>query len=46
MSLPFDSKTLPVLTKEETKVLSAIIMQNGLMIQQLQLAMDVKTLNH
>jgi len=37
MSLPFDTTTLPELTEEETKVLMAAIMQNGLMIQQLQL---------
>ena len=37
MSLPFDTTTLPELTEEETKTLMAAIMQNGLMIQQLQL---------
>ena len=37
MSLPFDTNNLPELTEEEMKILMAAIMQNGLMIQQLQL---------
>jgi len=37
MLLPFNTVTLPEPTKEELKALMAIIMQNGLMIQQLQL---------
>jgi len=41
MSLPFNSQTLPELTEEEVKALSTIIMQNGLMIQQLQLMMEM-----
>jgi len=39
--LPFDTTTLPELT-EEAKVLMAAIMQNGLMIQQLQLMVALK----
>ena len=42
MSLPFDTTTLPELTEEETKILMAAIMQNGLMIQQLQLMVALK----
>jgi len=42
MSLPFDATTLPELTKEETKTLMAAIMQNGLMIQQLQLMVTLR----
>jgi len=42
MSLPFDTTTLPELTEKETKVLMAAIMQNGLMIQQLQLMVALK----
>ena len=42
MSLPFDATTLPELTEEETKTLMAAIMQNGLMIQQLQLMVALK----
>jgi len=41
MLLPFDATTLPELT-EETKTLMAAIMQNGLMIQQLQLMVALK----
>jgi len=37
MSLPFDTTTLPEPTEEEMKALMAVVMQNGLMIQQLQL---------
>jgi len=37
MLLPFDTTTLPEPTEEELKVLMAVVMQNGLMIQQLQL---------
>jgi len=37
MSLPFTTTTLPEPTEEEIKALMAIVMQNGLMIQQLQL---------
>jgi len=42
MSLPFDATTLPELTEEEAKTLMAAIMQNGLMIQQLQLMVALK----
>jgi len=42
MSLPFNTTTLPELTEEETKILMATIMQNGLMIQQLQLMVTLK----
>jgi len=42
MSLPFNTTTLPELTEEETKTLMAAIMQNGLMIQQLQLMVALK----
>ena len=42
MSLSFDTTTLPELTEEETKVLMATIMQNGLMIQQLQLMVALR----
>jgi len=42
MSLPFDTTTLPEPTEEEIKVLMAVIMQNGLMIQQLQLMVALK----
>jgi len=42
MSLPFDTTILPELTEEEIKVLMAVIMQNGLMIQQLQLTVALK----
>ena len=37
MLLPFDTTNLPEPTEEEIKTLMAIVMQNGLMIQQLQL---------
>jgi len=33
MSLPFNTNNLPELTEEETKILMAAIMKNGLMIQ-------------
>jgi len=42
MLLLFDKTTLPEPTEEEMKVLMAIIMQNGLMIQQLQLMVVLK----
>ena len=42
MSLPFDTTTLPEPTEEEMKVLMAVVMQNGLMIQQLQLMVALK----
>jgi len=42
MSLSFDATTLPELTEEETKTLMAAIMQNGLMIQQLQLMVALR----
>ena len=42
MSLPFDTNNLPELTEKETKILMAAIMQNGLMIQQLQLMVALK----
>jgi len=42
MSLPFNATTLPELTEEETKTLMAAIMQNGLMIQQLQLMVALR----
>ena len=42
MSLPFDTTTLPEPTEEEMKVLMATVMQNGLMIQQLQLMVALK----
>ena len=32
MSFPFNTITLPELTKEEMKILSAIIMQNSLIV--------------
>jgi len=37
MLLPFNTTALPEPTEEELKTLMAIVMQNGLMIQQLQL---------
>jgi len=37
MSLPFNTTTLPEPTEEELKTLMAVVMQNSLMIQQLQL---------
>ena len=42
MSLSFDNTTLPEPTEEEMKVLMAVVMQNGLMIQQLQLMVALK----
>ena len=39
---PFDTTTLPEPTEEEMKVLMAVVMQNGLMIQQLQLMVALK----
>jgi len=47
MSLLFNTTTLPEPTEEEMKALMAVIMQNGLMIQQLQLmvAMRQKEIN-
>jgi len=42
MSFPFNTTTLPEPTEEEMKVLMAAVMQNGLMIQQLQLMVALK----
>ena len=42
MSLPFDTTTLPEPTEEEMKTLMAVVMQNSLMIQQLQLMVALK----
>ena len=42
MSLSFNTTTLPKPTEEEIKALMAVIMQNGLMIQQLQLMVAMK----
>jgi len=42
MSFPFDNTTLPEPTEEEMKVLMAAVMQNGLMIQQLQLMVAMR----
>jgi len=42
MLLPFDTSTLPEPTEEEMKALIAIVMQNGLMIQQLQLMVALR----
>jgi len=42
MSFSFDTTTLPEPTEEEIKVLMATVMQNGLMIQQLQLIVVLK----
>ena len=42
MSFPFDNTTLPEPTEEELKTLMAVVMQNGLMIQQLQLMVALK----
>jgi len=42
MSLPFDTNNLPELTEEEMKILMAAIIQNGLMIQQLQLVVVLR----
>jgi len=42
MSLPFTTTTLPEPTEEEIKALMAVVMQNGLMIQQLQLMVAMR----
>jgi len=42
MSFPFTTTNLPEPTEEEMKVLMAAIMQNGLMIQQLQLMVALR----
>ena len=42
MLFPFTTTTLPEPTKEELKTLMAIVMQNGLMIQQLQLMVALR----
>jgi len=42
MSLPFDTTTLPEPTEEEMKILMAAVMQNGLMVQQLQLMVALR----
>ena len=42
MSLPFDTTNLPEPTEEEMKILMAAIMQNGLMVQQLQLMVALR----
>jgi len=42
MSLPFDTTTLPEPTEEEIKILMAAIIQNGLMVQQLQLMVALR----
>ena len=42
MSLPFNTTTLPEPTKEEIKALMAVAMQNGLIIQQLQLMVTIR----
>ena len=42
MSLPFNTTTLPEPTEEEIKALMAVVMQNGLMIQQLQLMVVIR----
>ena len=42
MSFPFNTTTLPEPTEEEMKTLMAVVMQNGLMIQQLQLMVALK----
>jgi len=42
MLLPFDTTALSEPTEEEMKVLMAVVMQNGLMIQQLQLMVALK----
>ena len=42
MLLPFTTTTLPEPTEEEMKALMAVVMQNGLMIQQLQLMVAMK----
>jgi len=42
MSLPFTTTNLPEPTKEEMKSLMAIVIQNSLMIQQLQLMVALR----
>jgi len=42
MSFPFTTTNLPEPTEEEIKTLMAVVMQNGLMIQQLQLMVALK----
>jgi len=42
MSLPFNTTTLPEPTEEEMKALMAVVMQNSLMIQQLQLMVALR----
>ena len=42
MLLPFNTDNLPEPTEEEMKTLMAVVMQNGLMIQQLQLMVALR----
>jgi len=42
MSLPFNTTTFPEPTEEEMKILMAAIMQNGLIVQQLQLMVALR----
>ena len=42
MSLPYNVTNLPELTEEKLKTLMAVVMQNGLMIQQLQLMVALR----
>jgi len=42
ISFPFSTTNLPEPTKEKIKVLMAVVMQNGLMIQQLQLMVAMR----
>ena len=42
MPFPFNNTTLPEPTEKELKTLMAVVMQNGLMIQQLQLMVVLK----
>jgi len=42
MSLPFNVTNLPEPTEEELKTLMAIVMQNSLIIQQLQLMVALR----
>jgi len=42
MSLPFNTNTLPEPTEEEIETLMAVVMQNGLIIQQLQLMVALR----
>jgi len=42
MSLPFTTTNLPEPTEEEMKSLMAVVMQNSLMIQQLQLMVALR----